>query len=216
MPLFSNGSTNTCTVVMQVLFNHQTPGMVANKTKSTTTPAGLHGHIWHQSLISRVSNVILSAGLLWLLPHTPQQNRPLRQYFTGRALTGHEAVTASRRDIYIYIISSSSNDARGLFNSSLQASSGKRAKPASGLFSLWRMKENAVDFGVVLFLFITGVKGPVIFYWAYGWRFDSSGAVLTLMSTPSICLSERRLWHRRYVQYLLYIMYNSTRSWETT
>lgn len=87
------------------------PDMVANKIKSTTTPVGFHGHIRHQSLMSRVSGAILSAGLLWSLPHTPRQNRPLHQYFSGRALTGHEVAIARREKK----ISSSRNTAGGLF-----------------------------------------------------------------------------------------------------
>ena len=167
--------------------------MVANKIKSTTTPVGFHGHIRHQSLMSRVSGAILSAGLLWSLPHTPQQNRPLHQYFTGRALTGHEVVILPKGKK----ISSSSNTAGGLFNSAPQSMSSKRVKPVSGLFFFWRMGENCVDFGVSLVSLHHRSEGSSDFYRAYGWHFDFGSALLTLMSAPAIFLAKKKVVTRQ-------------------
>lgn len=70
--------------------------------------------------------------------------------FSGRALTGQEIVTVRRKKI-----ASGSNTTGGLFNSVPQSMSSKRAKPASGKIMLTLESP--------LFLFITRVRGPVIF-----------------------------------------------------
>ena len=190
--------------------------MVANKIKSTTTPVGFHGHIRHQSLMSRVSGAILSAGLLWSLPHTPQQNRPLHQYFTGRALTGHEVVILPKGKK----ISSSSNTAGGLFNSAPQSMSSKRVKPVSGLFFFSGEWEKIVlTLESPLFLFITGVRGPVIFI---GHTADIliSAVHFWLWCQPlQFSSQKKRLWHVRVVCAIFTVipsLYLNSLSWETT
>lgn len=113
----------------------QQTDMVANKIKSTTSPIEFHGHMWHQSLMSRVRTAILSTGLLWSLPHTLQQNRRLHHFFTGRALTGHEIVIAK---------SWGGTEVSLTMFFSLCARKGQNQ---SGLF-FWKRGENCVDFGV--------------------------------------------------------------------
>lgn len=150
--------------------------MVANKIKSTTSPIEFHGHIWHQSLMSRVSIAILSTGLLRSFPHTPQQNRPLHHSFTGRALTGHETVIArswtNPTEISLTVFFS------------LWAGKGQNLQ-ASPFFFLKR-GENCVDFGVSFVSLHPRSEGSSNFYRPYGWHFDFSSILLTLMSTPVI------------------------------
>lgn len=55
------------------------------------------------------------------------------------------------------------NSTGGLFNSAPQYTSGKWAKPASGLLFLEKGETTVLTLESPLFLFITGVRGPVIF-----------------------------------------------------
>lgn len=96
-------------------------------------------------------------------------------------------------------ISSSSNTAGGLFNSAPQSMSSKRAKPASGLFFFFGEREKIVlTLESPLFLFITGVRGPVIFI---GHTADIliSAVYFWLWCQPLQFSSQKRLWHVRVV-----------------
>lgn len=110
-----------------------------------------------------------------------QQNRPLHQYFTRRALTGHEAVIARKK-----IKNKKNLQAVMLLEVSLTtllslwASKGQNLRV--GFFS-WRKRENCVDFGVALVSLHHRSEGSSDFYMAYGWRFDFSCVLSTLMST---------------------------------
>ena len=109
------------------------PDMVANKIKSTTTPVGFHGHIRHQSPMSRVSSAILSAGLLWSLPHTPQQQQAsdINTSLGGHLLDMRSLLPEEKKKKIIY---SPNKTAGGPFNTTPQSGSSERAKPASGPF----------------------------------------------------------------------------------
>lgn len=163
------------------------PDTVANKIKCTTTPVGFHGRIWHQSLMSRVSHAILSAGLLWSLLHAAEQNRRLHQCFFWEGTYWTWNCYCQKEEK----IASSSSTAGGLFKSVPESMSSKRAKPASGFFSLEKKGENYVDFGVSIVSLHHTSEGSSDFYWAYGWHFDFDSALLTLMLTPAVFLQKR-------------------------
>lgn len=129
------------------------------------------------------------AGLLWSLPHTPRQNRPL--YITaslgGLLLDMRASLPEGKK------ISSSCNTTGGLFNGVPHSTSGKGAKPASGRF-FCEKGENDVDFGVSIVSLHHTSEGSSDFHWAYGWQFDFDSVLSTLMLTSAICL-QKRLWH---------------------
>lgn len=127
-----------------------------------------------------------SAGFLWSLPRTPQQNRPL--YITaslgGLLLDTRASLPEWKKT------SSSCNTTGGLFNGVPQSTSSKGAKPASGLY-FCEKGENYVDFGVSIVSLHHTSEGSSDFYWAYGWQFDFDGVLLTLKLTSAICLQKK-------------------------
>lgn len=92
-------------------------------------------------------------------------------------------------------ISSSCNTTAGLFIGVPQSTSGKGAKPASGLF-FWKKGENYVDFGVSIVSLHHTSEGSSDFYWAYGWQFDFDSVLLTLKLTSAICLQKKVVTRR--------------------
>lgn len=96
--------------------------------------------------------------------------------------------------------SSSSNTAGGLFNSVLQSVSSKRAKTCKWAFFSEEREKIVLTLESPLFLFITGVRGPVIFI---GHTADIliSAVYFWLWCQPLQFSSQnKRLWHVRMVR----------------
>lgn len=138
------------------------PDMVANKIKSTTTPVGFHGHIRHQSPMSRVSSAILSAGLLWSLPHTPQQQQASD---INTSLGGHlldmRSLLPEEKKKKLYLQAEIPLEVSLTALLSLWAVKGQNLQV--GPFFSGEMEKIVLTLESPLFLFITGVRGPVIF-----------------------------------------------------
>lgn len=101
---------------------------------------------------------------VWFYPHdssdhslTLLSNGPLHQFFTERALTGHKVVIARGS---LKKTPQSGNTTGDLLNSVLQSMSDKTCKCAFFFFSSEREKI-VLTLEALLFLLITGVRGPV-------------------------------------------------------
>lgn len=181
-------STKTYTWALQVFFTteNRQPDMVANKIKCTTSPVGFHGHIWHQSLTSRVSSAIFVHRIPLITPlhSTAKQASPSMLFLGGHLLDMRLLLSEGKK------IASGSNTTGGL-SSVYEQQKGKTCKWA---FFSGKKGENYVDFGVSIVSLHHTSEGSSDFYWAYGWHFDFDSALLTLMLTPAIFL-QKRLWH---------------------
>lgn len=125
-----------------------------------------------------------------------QQNRPLRQYFTRRALTGHEAVIARNKKKNLQAVMLLEVSWTTLL--SLWASKGQNLWVAFFLFS-WKREKIVLTLESLLFLFITGVRGPVIFIWHMADILILAVYVRLWCQPLQFSFPRRRLWHDRVV-----------------